>query len=34
MHTMANTEPSWEWYRGFLNVLETGSLSAAGARWA
>ncbi|MBV8623713.1 MAG: LysR family transcriptional regulator [Herbaspirillum sp.] len=27
---MANTEPSWEWYRTFLNVLETGSLSAAG----
>lgn len=30
MHTMADTEPSWEWYRTFLNVLETGSLSAAG----
>ncbi len=27
---MANTEPSWEWYRTFLHVLETGSLSAAG----
>ena len=23
-------EPSWEWYRTFLAVLETGSLSAAG----
>ena len=30
MHTMADTEPSWEWYRTFLKVLETGSLSAAG----
>ncbi len=30
MHTMADTEPNWEWYRTFLNVLETGSLSAAG----
>ena len=30
MHTMAESEPSWEWYRTFLNVLETGSLSAAG----
>jgi len=27
---MTDTEPSWEWYRTFLNVLETGSLSAAG----
>ncbi|KAF1042166.1 MAG: HTH-type transcriptional regulator CatM [Herbaspirillum frisingense] len=30
MNTMTDTEPSWEWYRTFLNVLETGSLSAAG----
>lgn len=30
MHTMVENEPSWEWYRTFLNVLETGSLSAAG----
>lgn len=29
MHTMADNEPSWEWYRTFLKVLETGSLSAA-----
>jgi DNA-binding transcriptional LysR family regulator len=29
MHTMTNNEPSWEWYRTFLHVLETGSLSAA-----
>jgi len=27
---MANSEPNWEWYRTFLMVLETGSLSAAG----
>lgn len=27
---MADTEPNWEWYRTFLAVLETGSLSAAG----
>jgi DNA-binding transcriptional LysR family regulator len=26
---MTNKEPNWEWYRTFLNVLETGSLSAA-----
>lgn len=26
---MADPEPSWEWYRTFLQVLETGSLSAA-----
>jgi DNA-binding transcriptional LysR family regulator len=25
-----NVEPNWEWYRAFLMVLETGSLSAAG----
>jgi len=25
-----NIEPNWEWYRAFLMVLETGSLSAAG----
>jgi DNA-binding transcriptional LysR family regulator len=30
MHTMMESEPSWEWYRTFLKVLETGSLSAAG----
>lgn len=27
---MADIEPSWEWYRSFLKVMETGSLSAAG----
>ena len=27
---MADTEPNWEWYRSFVAVLETGSLSAAG----
>lgn len=27
---MLNSEPNWEWYRTFLHVLETGSLSAAG----
>jgi len=30
MHTMTDTEPNWEWYRSFVAVLETGSLSAAG----
>jgi DNA-binding transcriptional LysR family regulator len=30
MHTMADAEPNWEWYRSFVAVLETGSLSAAG----
>jgi DNA-binding transcriptional LysR family regulator len=30
LHTMAENEPNWEWYRTFLHVLETGSLSAAG----
>ncbi len=30
MNTMTENEPSWEWYRTFLKVLETGSLSAAG----
>ena len=30
MNTLADTEPNWEWYRSFLKVLETGSLSAAG----
>jgi DNA-binding transcriptional LysR family regulator len=30
MHTLAENEPNWEWYRTFLQVLETGSLSAAG----
>jgi DNA-binding transcriptional LysR family regulator len=30
MNTMADTEPNWEWYRSFVSVLETGSLSAAG----
>ena len=27
---MADTEPNWEWYRSFVCVLQTGSLSAAG----
>ncbi|MFD1560556.1 LysR family transcriptional regulator [Paraburkholderia silviterrae] len=27
---MSEIEPNWEWYRSFLQVLETGSLSAAG----
>jgi len=27
---MSDAEPNWEWYRSFLAVLETGSLSAAG----
>lgn len=27
---MTENEPSWEWYRTFIKVLETGSLSAAG----
>ena len=26
---MVESEPNWEWYRTFLKVLETGSLSAA-----
>jgi len=30
MNTVTENEPSWEWYRTFLKVLETGSLSAAG----
>ena len=30
MNGMADTEPNWEWYRSFVSVLETGSLSAAG----
>ena len=30
MHTMIDDEPNWDWYRTFLKVLETGSLSAAG----
>ena len=30
MHDVNDTEPNWEWYRTFLNVLATGSLSAAG----
>lgn len=29
---MAESEPNWDWYRSFLQVLETGSLSAAGRR--
>ncbi len=29
MHTLDN-EPNWEWYRTFLSVSDTGSLSAAG----
>ncbi|MCA1325173.1 LysR family transcriptional regulator [Herbaspirillum sp. alder98] len=27
---MADAEPNWEWYRTFLKVMDTGSLSAAG----
>jgi DNA-binding transcriptional LysR family regulator len=27
---MGDSEPNWAWYRTFLKVLETGSLSAAG----
>lgn len=30
MNTLADTEPNWEWYRSFVSVLQTGSLSAAG----
>jgi DNA-binding transcriptional LysR family regulator len=30
LHTVTETEPNWEWYRSFLSVLDTGSLSAAG----
>jgi DNA-binding transcriptional LysR family regulator len=30
MTIVAECEPNWEWYRSFLQVLETGSLSAAG----
>ena len=30
MHTVTDTEPNWEWYRSFVAVLDTGSLSAAG----
>lgn len=30
MHTVTDNEPNWAWYRTFLKVLETGSLSAAG----
>ena len=30
MHTVADIEPNWEWYRSFVSVLDTGSLSAAG----
>lgn len=30
MNRVADIEPNWEWYRTFLAVLETGSLSAAG----
>lgn len=29
MHTLMEHEPNWEWYRTFLHVLESGSLSAA-----
>jgi DNA-binding transcriptional LysR family regulator len=29
---MAECEPNWEWYRSFLQVMETGSLSAAGRK--
>jgi DNA-binding transcriptional LysR family regulator len=27
---MRDKDPNWEWYRTFLNVMETGSLSGAG----
>lgn len=30
MYTMDEHEPNWDWYRTFLSVMETGSLSAAG----
>jgi DNA-binding transcriptional LysR family regulator len=30
MNSMIRREPNWEWYRTFLAVVETGSLSAAG----
>lgn len=30
MHTQTDITPHWDWYRSFLAVLETGSLSAAG----
>jgi DNA-binding transcriptional LysR family regulator len=33
MHTimsLIDAEPNWEWYRSFVTVLDTGSLSAAG----
>jgi len=30
MNGMTDAEPNWEWYRSFVAVLETGSLSAAG----
>jgi DNA-binding transcriptional LysR family regulator len=30
MYKLMESEPNWEWYRTFLSVLETGSLSAAG----
>ncbi len=30
MPVTAGNEPNWEWYRSFLRVVETGSLSAAG----
>lgn len=30
MNMVKENEPNWEWYRTFMKVLETGSLSAAG----
>lgn len=30
MHTLTDHSPNWDWYRSFLAVLQTGSLSAAG----
>lgn len=30
MHIQTDNTPHWDWYRSFLAVLETGSLSAAG----
>ena len=30
MHTPSGNEPNWEWYRSFVSVIESGSLSGAG----
>ncbi len=29
LNSMSSTDPSWEWYRSFLQVLDSGSLSGA-----